>query len=69
MKIAVALVELGLGCHAAVTSYVWLTIGSWLPPSSVCFDGGSFKFERGIPLDRIDVAPLHRVFGPHPAFM
>jgi len=33
MKIAIALVKLGLGCHAAATSYVWFTIGSLLAPS------------------------------------
>src|SRR5258705_13295166 len=32
MKVAIALVKLGLGCHAAVTSCVWLTVGSLLPP-------------------------------------
>jgi hypothetical protein len=33
VKIAIALVKLGLGCHAAVTSCIWLVIGRLLPLS------------------------------------
>jgi len=33
MNIAIALMKLGLGRHAARTSYAWLTIGNPLPAS------------------------------------
>src|SRR5258708_975813 len=63
MNVAIALVKLGLGRHDAVTSCVWLTVGSLLPPSFVLLRWRQRHFwsDRAI---SIDIAALQLVFSP-----